>query len=255
MISATLVHDTGTMIRFRTSQLDDLPEVTRDVRLILPTGRIVDAKFLYNRANPNVSGKDLVRYIKNRIPFGEREAVLIELRTAHHWVVHLVADAALIASDAGVSAQQIENGSIEAGELSAILRLADNEAERGRRLQTYRRILRPSGLRRLFVQLVGPECQVDLCGSCEHFDSHWGEGSGGMIVEVHHIENVARVIDHHPRNLCVLCANHHRFIHGAGPWRVEHAGADVILSRAGREMLINRPERLFSPAGSVTDNA
>ena len=78
------------------------------------------------------------------------------------------------------------------------------------------------------------------CGVCEHFDTQWGAGSGAVIVDVHHIEHMARTIDHHPRNLCVLCANHHRFVHGSGTWSVRHDGPNVILGRGACELVIGR---------------
>ena len=65
---------------------------------------------------------------------------------------------------------------------------------------------------------------------------------------LHHIEHVARSIDHRPRNLCVLCANHHRFIHYSGEWAVRHDGANVIFTRGARELLVERPTAVFATA-------
>ena len=99
MIPCKIVRDTGTMLRFRTSQLGYLPRASRDVALLLPTGRIVTGHFNRNRRNPNVSGGNLVRYVKQRLNFGEREDVLLERRRADLWVLHSLKDAVAAAED------------------------------------------------------------------------------------------------------------------------------------------------------------
>ena len=59
MTPCKLVHDTGTMIRFRTSQLGALPAASLNIPILLPTGRIVGCHFNRHPDNPNVSGVDL----------------------------------------------------------------------------------------------------------------------------------------------------------------------------------------------------
>lgn len=248
MIPCKLVHDTGTMIRFRTSQLGLLRNASRDIQVLLPTGRVVDCHYNRHPQNPNVSGPDLVGYIKQRIALKEREDVLVEMRTPALWIVHLLADAIAVAGEAHVPVGRVRAGALQPQDLAALLGLADRENERGRRIGTYKRVLRPAGLRRLMVGVVGAKCMVDDCGACEQFDTDWGAESGEVIVEVHHIEEVARTIDHHPRNLCVLCANHHRFVHNSGSWTVRHDGPNVVFGRGAREMLIVRPAALFPAA-------
>lgn len=246
MIPCKLVRDTGTMLRFRTSQLGDLPQASRDVALLLPTGRIVTGHFNRNRRNPNVSGGSLVRYVKGRLSFGEREDVLLERRRADLWVLHLLKDAVAAAEDVKLSPtgiHRVREGALMFQDLAALVKLADHEDRRGRRVQEYKRVLRPAGLRRLVLNAVGASaCMVRDCDASEHFEAAWGAGSGAVIVEVHHVEQVARAVDHHPRNLCILCANHHRFVHGSGSWTVRHDGPDVIFGRAQRELVIRRPD-------------
>lgn len=246
MIPCKLVHHTGTMIRFRTSQLGDLPKASQGVALLLPTGRIVTGHFNRNRRNPNVSGGSLVRYVKDRLSFGKREDVLLEQRRAGFWVLHLLKDAEAVATDVKLSSTgiaRVRSGALKFQDLAALVNLADHEDHRGRRVQGYRRVLRPAGLRRLVLNAVGASaCMVRGCDASEHFDAAWGAGSGAVIVEVHHVEQVAHAIDHHPRNLCILCANHHRFVHGSGSWTVRHDGPDVILGQANRELVIRRPD-------------
>lgn len=246
MIPCKLVHDTGTMIRFRTSQLGDLPKASQGVALLLPTGRIVTGHFNRNPQNPNVSGESLVRYVKQRLSFGEREDVLLERRRADFWVLHLLKDAEAVATEVKLSPtgiDRVREGALKFQDLAALVNLADREDHRGRRVQEYKRVLRPAGLRRLVLNAVGASaCMVRDCDASEHFEAAWGAGSGAVIVEVHHVEQVARAVDHHPRNLCILCANHHRFVHGSGSWTVRHDGPDVILGRANRELVIRRPD-------------
>lgn len=246
MIPCKLVHHTGTMIRFRTSQLGDLPKASQDVALLLPTGRIVTGRFNRNLKNPNVSGESLVQYVKRRLGFGEREDVLLERRRADLWVLHLLKDAVAAAEDVKLSPtgiHRVREGALKFHDLAALVNLADHEDQRGRRVQEYKRVLRPAGLRRLVLNAVGASaCMVRDCDASEHFEAAWGAGSGAVIVEVHHVEQVARAVDHHPRNLCILCANHHRFVHGSGSWTVRHDGPDVILGRANHELVIRRPD-------------
>jgi len=248
VIACKLVHDTGTMIRFRTSQLGDLPGASRDFQVVLPTGQVVDCHFNRHPQNPNISGRDLVRYIKRRIAFGGREDALVERRTANLWVVHLVSEAVAIARAARVPTDRVRRGALHPQDIGTLVALADRENDRGRRVETYKRVLRPAALRRMMVSIVGARCMVDGCEACEAFEHDWGAGSGEVIVEVHHIEQVANTIDHHPRNLCILCANHHRFVHGCGSWTVGHDGPNVIFRRGTREMVLLRPAFLF-PVG------
>jgi hypothetical protein len=245
MVPATLVHHTGTMIRFRPRQLPNLPSASRDVTLLLPNGELVDGHFNRHPQNPNVTGAGVVRYVKHRVVRGGLEDVLLEQRRTDLWIVHPLNESVAAAGSARVGAH-VRQGNLAQQDLASLLALADRENDRGRRMATYKRVLRPSGLRRLMLSLVGAQCMVQTCKACERFDVDWGAGTGDLIVEVHHVEHVARTIDHYPRNLCVLCANHHRFVHGAGEWAVRHSGADVIFERGNMEMLLARPPGLFS---------
>jgi len=246
VIPCKLIHDTGTMIRFRTSQLGALPAASVDIQVLLPTGRLVECHFNRHPQNPNVSGAGLVQYIKQRIPLKAREDVLVEKRTATLWVVHLLGDSIDVAGDAHVPIGRVRGGVLQPQDFTRLMELADRESERGRRLATYQRVLRPVGLRRMMIDAVGSRCMAENCKACDEFEAEWGSGSGSLIVEVHHIEHLARTIDHHPRNLCVLCANHHRFVHGAGNWGVDHEGPDVVLSRGVQQLIVKRPGGWFA---------
>jgi hypothetical protein len=84
-LKCTLVHHTGTIIRFTTSQLGELPDSDQDVQIELPNGSVVHGHFRRNEANPNVSGAELVGYIKGRLAFGEREDAQITLGESDLW--------------------------------------------------------------------------------------------------------------------------------------------------------------------------
>ena len=120
MISCKLVHDTVTMIRFRTSQLPGLPAHSRDIGVLLPTGRLVDGHFNPHPGNPNVSGADLVRYIKQRMDFGKRENILVEQRTPDLWVVHLLDEAEAVAGAAHVPVARVRAGALRPQDLASL---------------------------------------------------------------------------------------------------------------------------------------
>jgi|Wag4MinimDraft_19_1082662.scaffolds.fasta_scaffold00311_3 5-methylcytosine-specific restriction protein B len=76
-IDADLVHNSGTIIRFKTSQLDQLPELSRSCTILLPDETIADCNFNCNKANPNITGTALVKYIKSVLAF--RTSVKVKL--------------------------------------------------------------------------------------------------------------------------------------------------------------------------------
>jgi 5-methylcytosine-specific restriction enzyme B len=63
-IQATIVHNTGSIIRFKTSQAQNLPSDWRDCSILLPDGTSLHGRFNPNRANPNISGEEVVAWIK-----------------------------------------------------------------------------------------------------------------------------------------------------------------------------------------------
>lgn len=246
ILPCALVHHTGTMIRFRPRQLRDLPAADADLQVMLPTGRLVDGHFRRNPANPNISGAQLVAYIKRLIGFGEVERALAEQVGPSTWRLHRVGTAVQIAGEARASSHRVRSAGLLEADVARLAALADAFNDRNRRLQEYNRVLRPAALRRLMINLVGPTCQIDGCAAAEDFSREYDdEDAGRAVVEVHHIEAIARCIDHHPRNLCVLCANHHRLIHGWGSWAPHHDGPNVVLKHEGCELRIVREGTAF----------
>lgn len=75
-LTCTVVNHTGTMVRFRPRQFGELPG--GETAIWLPNGDLVPCKYGMNPANPYLGGRDLVRWIKGQIGFGQtRPAVLI----------------------------------------------------------------------------------------------------------------------------------------------------------------------------------
>lgn len=240
LLACKLVHHTGTIIRFTTSQLPQLPNEDRDITVELPTGRIADGHFRRHPANPNVSGRDVVRYIKRHVGPRETAPALIDA-SGHFWRLYALDDAVEFARRENMNTARVRAGRITGADLSRLLARADRQTQAGERRMAYTRLLRPSGLRRMILELMGKSCQVDGCAAVEDMEREWGDPRAGLaIVEVHHIEGLVRRVDHHPRNLSVVCGNHHRLIHGFRPWAIEHDGDDVILSRVPRSIRIVR---------------
>lgn len=242
VIGCAIVHHTGTMIRFRTSQLPELPDDDRTLLIDLPDGRSVEGHFRRNPANPNVSGEEVVRYIKDQLNFGDARSMVVDVDAiGARWRLFEIEDALPLAAEARVSKKRVENGALTAADLTKFLERADDLPTEQERRRAYERILRPAGLRRIILGFLGDDCQVEGCTAASDARAAWGDASAGKaVLDVHHVEAVAQRVDHHPTNLCVLCANHHALVHRYGPWTIAHDGDDVLLSRGPRVIRIVR---------------
>ena len=241
LIDCTLVHHTGTIIRFRPAQLTHLPDADVDVTVGLPHGRLVQGHFRRNLANPNVSGRGVVGYIKRVLSFAHNRPMLIDIRPDGVWDLYELDQAVRVVQRAGGGRHRIERGRLTPKDLATLLEQANRETNHQKRLRKYAGILRPPCLRRLILGLMGASCQVQGCTICRRIAQYWGhETAAEAIVDVHHIEALANVVDHSPNNLSVLCANHHQLIHRWGPWAVTHQGDNVILRKAAKQLRIVR---------------
>ena len=235
-----MIHHTGTIIRFRPRALSLLPPTDAEILIELPTGRIVNGHFNRNVRNPNISGPEIVRFIKRRLAFSDTEPALIESRSTAPWRLLELTETLAVTQAAGVSNSRVSQGRLTRGDLARLMRLADQHDEASVRRAAYARILRPQALRRLALSVLGTDCQVDGCSAVHDIERDWGPGSSEAIVDVHHIEAVSRRVDHHPANLCVLCANHHALIHRRGSWDIIHDGDNVILTSDDGSLTIRR---------------
>jgi len=245
LLECTIVHHTGTIIRFKPSQLSALPSSDLDIDVVLPTGEVAAGHFRRNPANPNVSGRGIVRYIKGRLPAKTTEKMLLEIVSDSWWILYDMKEAVEVAKQAGVDVPRTRSGQLTNQDMRKFVEWADKEAKDDKRIERYRSVLRPSGLRKLVLEFMGTACQVEGCRSTEETREEWGERAALAIVDVHHLEAVAKSHDHSPWNLCVLCANHHRLIHGLAPWEVVHEKDDVILTTHGKSLRIRRDLRGF----------
>jgi len=240
LIPCTLVHHTGTIVRFRPSQLGQLPTTDVDVSIQVPSGSIVQGHFRRHPDNPNISGRGIVYYIKRHQSFGANTAALIDM-VGVPWRLYNVTDAIPIVEQAGIASSHIRDARMTGNDITRLVRLADKYRDRIERRRAYARLLRPPCLRRMILDLMGASCQVDGCASASDTLTQWNDPAAMIaIVEVHHIEALAQVVDHHPSNLCVLCANHHRLIHGFGPWLVRHKGDNVTFTKGARSLTVVR---------------
>jgi hypothetical protein len=238
--SCWLTNQTGAIIRFRTSQLSRLPEQDTDSYVELFDGRLIPGRLHLHRKNPYVAGPEVRRFILGRVPARSREEALIDV-SGHCWRLFETKSIADVVRRYRVSTARVASGFLSGRDAGRMLKRIDRITQLKGRLREYQRLLRPPGLRRLVLGLMGVSCQVEECNAAEDAMQKWGDPAAAIaIVEVHHLEAVARCEDHSPMNLCVLCANHHRLVHGLGPWTISHDRDDVELQRASRGLRIVR---------------
>ena len=235
-----LTNQTGAIIRFRTSQVPRLPGEDVDLTVELFDGRVLPGRFHLNPANPYVAGPLVRQFIQSRVPAQSREQVLISV-TGRYWRLFEAEPVGAEAARYGVSRHRATRGELTGRDLARIFTRIDAFGDQSGRREAYKRLIRPAGLRQLVIGLMGANCQVEGCDAAQSTADEWDDAAAALsVIEVHHIEAVAKVEDHSPKNLCVICANHHRLIHGFGPWTIRHENDDVILARGGRHLRIVR---------------
>ena len=235
-----LTNQTGAIIRFRTSQVPKLPNEDVDLTVELFDGRVVPGRFHLNPANPYVAGTRVRRFIRSRVPDRSWEQALISV-TGRHWRLFEAGPVAAEAARYGVSRARAEQGRLTGRDLERMLKRIDAISGKSGRRAAYDRLLRPAGLRQVIIGLMGAQCQVEGCDAAQATADQWEDAAAALsVLEVHHIEAVAKVEDHTPKNLCVICANHHRLIHGFGPWAIHRKGDHVVLVRGERHLRILR---------------
>lgn len=235
-----LTNQTGAIIRFRPSQVPRLPDEDVDLTVELFDGRVIPGRFHLNPKNPYVAGALVRQFIQSRVPDRSREQALISV-TGLHWRLFEAEPVGEEAARYGVSRQRATQGRLTGRDLHRILAQIDALGSPKGRRRAYKRLIRPAGLRQLVISLMGENCQVEGCDAAQSFANEWGDAAAALsVLEVHHIEAVVKVEDHSPKNLSVICANHHRLIHGFGPWIICHEEGDVILTRGHRHLRIVR---------------
>lgn len=240
LVPCWLTNQTGAIIRFRPSQLGRLPKKDVNIHVALFDGKVVPGRYHLHPANPYVAGPDVRHFIQSRVEPRSREQALIDI-AGTFWRLYEAEPIITEVRRHGVSGNRAASGSSSCQDIEKILSQLDSITEQEPRIGEYRRLLRPAGLRRMLIGLMGASCQIEGCKSAENAVAFWGIDAAGLaVIEVHHIEEVAKRVDHTPGNLCVLCANHHGMIHGLGPWSIRHEGDDVILTCGGKSLRIIR---------------
>ena len=198
ILQAAIVHHTGSMIRFTTSQLPLLPKGDISLKVVLPNGEMVNGKFRRNPANPYIGGPKIVGWIKSVVQFGQNRPVRI-IQKQNVYVVSWT-DKPTHHIDSTVSTKLDKA-------IRQLLRIAKDTP--AKRRQRYTSFLQRTRISDLFKQIFGYKCQVENC-----------EFTGGVnpqiypyITDIHHLEHLSAGGSNTPLNLCVLCSNHHSLFH------------------------------------------
>lgn len=198
LIPAALVHHTGSMLRFRPSQTKYLPTRDTDCLVILPDGKTVKGRFHLHPANPYIGGRDFVRWIKTWIEWNKPLRIYV--------------------AQVGASMQlELRMGSVTTtpnrgvGSIKRYIHRIGRIKEPRLRKKEYKRWERTPNLRRILMQVWPAECQVVGCQSAVGLS----EVLKDKILDVHHIDHIARGGSDSPINLCLICASHHALIHRA----------------------------------------
>lgn len=198
-LGATIIHHTGTFIRFHKTDVAHLPSNERACDIELPDGRVVQGKFAANRDLLNINGRDLVRWIKSWLPETQSAKVTIHpVGTADKIRIEL-------SGKSGFPSARARNGVMAKSPKVKGL-------TRDRKRVAFERWERDPGLRRAVLAAWGPKCQVK--GYRAEVVTA-GKTIANPLVDVHHLQSVSASGDDSPANRIVLCLMHHGLIHRA----------------------------------------
>ena len=223
-IDASLVHHTGSMIRFRTSQLGSLPASDATCSVTLMDGRTVQGRFHRHRDNPYIGGPELVRWIKQWIDWNNPQPVVVQQVGSG---MHI-----RLRPSNGI-ATPTTNGRRVRRKALRLASLTDGV----RRRREYTAWERDPALREFILNLWKARCQVVGCTSSRKLANHLAHS----ILDVHHINSVARGGSDSTSNLCLICANHHALIHRSPSSRVLSSGPEEVrVAVNGMTLVIRR---------------
>lgn len=221
-IMADLVHHTGSMIRFTTSQLVYLPKQDEYITIILPDGSKFRCKFRRNVANPYIGGKRLIHWIKGFVKFGEKKKVIVEIISHYKYLIYM-------SEQANKLVNQKKFIKSEKDSLKVLLRklLAISKKPPKIRHKLYDKVLENRINSNLVKQAFGTTCQVQNC----EYTAHENKNVLKYLSEVHHLEHLSHGGGNSPYNLAVVCANHHSIFHRDKSAKIfERNGDDVHIS-------------------------
>lgn len=161
-LPAVLVHHTGTMLRFTTGQLQFLPLQDTDCVLLLPDGARVAGRFHRHPANPYVSGRQLVAWIKSWVPYNTPIPVVINQVGGGNQVE-------LAIGTRPTQAMAKTQDEIRTRAAARRLRKLDST---DRRRREYATLERDPSLRAVALAAWGPTCQIEGCATLSRIPGH-----------------------------------------------------------------------------------
>jgi hypothetical protein len=197
-LPARLVHHTGSMIRFTTSQLPNLPPNDVDCTISVPDGQRFDCRFHRHPANPYIGGGALVRWIRSWVGWNRPVDVVVR-QFANPNALELRA----------TSPSQVP-AAVRVATLPRLRRLA-REHPTPRRRRLYAAWERDPRLRAMALAAWPHDCQVIGCTAAQTLPVHLRL----RVLEVHHLNHVSVGGTDSPLNICLICAMHHALIHRA----------------------------------------
>jgi len=223
-LGATLIHHTGTLIRFHHSDVSFLPPRERACDIELPDGRVVRGKFGRNRQLLHINGAGLVRWTKSWLGWTKSvEVVVHPVGTGDKVRLELIGGSSALSKP---ERRDLLSGAPKTAGLSG-----------DRKKQEFRRWERDPKLRGLVLQTWGSKCQV---GGCRAQASVSNGGVSDKLVDVHHLQSVSLAGDDSPANLVVLCLMHHGLVHRSASVATSLSIGEVHIVADGVNMRIKR---------------
>jgi hypothetical protein len=225
-VDIALVHHTGRMIRFRPSLAAVIPKRGREVRVLLPDGGSVPGKFNPNPRNPNITGPELVAWIRSQVGQGRTKPA--RLRET---------DGGLKVILRGRTIADVDEDHILPAPLAVRVRKFRSERDRRKLKRAFNGWERDPRLRAAMLERWKPRCQVEGCPIADTLPS----SLQATVVELHHLTHISDGGSDDPLNLALVCAAHHRLIHLGGPSEVEERTDGVVIIRMREtEMCVKR---------------
>lgn len=230
-LPATIVHHTGSMVRFTSGQLRELPRADCDVRVDLPDGTVVQGHFRCHPANPYIAGREVVRWIKEWVPMGQTHSVEVrQVGQAHRVRVALIMPTPVV-NQADLAIQR------PARRLAVTLR-SSSPARRRTLLETWER---DPLLRSFVIDRWGSDCQVQGCVIQDEVPSHLSH----TVVDVHHLTHLSGGGSDSPMNLSILCTTHHALVHRSKSKLVAADSQSARIQVNGIQLLLHRDVALL----------
>jgi hypothetical protein len=218
-LEASLMNHTGTIVRFRTSQLQHLPATDVDCEILLPDGRTIDGKFKRNPANPYVGGAALRQWIRSWVPNeSSRRVEVLQVGAASKIELRVPKSAA--------ASRKIPQDAAKVHNRAKALAGIDSAPKRRKSYEAWERNPR---LRRVALAVWPAACQVRGCAVLKSLPA----AARSNLIDVHHLNHLGSGGTDNPMNICLLCVAHHALIHRGGPSSLEECDALGAVVRAG----------------------